>query len=415
MKQINIILIILKFDYCISFFFRMSDFNQDKLDIYLGQIKNNPYIFELRENIYETRRNILKNRWNTDFNLTDIQISLIFNCINKEDDFDLIKNNINELILDDFIKNVKLLVNKNFDFKPSEIRISTMTICCFLNVNINTKQIFDDFEAPEINEYETVDNIITGVKIKGQIKGYFPKKQDSGKVFFNSITLNVVQLQKSINLKIFNNGKIQMTGVISKEHSILAINMIINLLNTSKSTYINDVDKQIEISEFKTVLINSDYDCGFEIQRENLLKILVNEYNLSVNYEPENYPGVKVAFFWNNIYKDDVPGLCKCDKRCVGKGKGNGINECKKVTIAIFQSGKIIITGGNDLLQIQTVYEFLNGIFRKHLFEIKKKYLINYHPEIKITQNLRQRHRYSYIQKNKIVNIDYYNTLIKSL
>lgn len=392
----------------------MNNFIEDKLDTYLKQIKDNPYIFELRENIYETRRNILKKKWNTDFNLTDRQISIIFNCINKEEDFEIIKDNIDTLITDDFSKNVKILINKNYEFKPSEIRISTMTICCFLNVNINTKQIFDDFEAPEINEYETVDNIITGVKIKGQIKGYFPKKQDSGKVFFNSITLNVVQLKKSINLKIFNNGKIQMTGVISKEHSMLAINMVIRLLNKKKIEYISDIDKEIEISDFKTVLINSDYDCGFEIQRENLLSILINDYNLSVNYEPENYPGVKVAFFWNDIYKNEITGLCKCKKKCVGKGSGKKINECKKVTIAIFQSGKIIITGGNDLLQIKTVYDFLNKILCSHLFEIKKKYLINYHPEIKISQNSRQRLRYSYIQKNKIVNIDFYNNLLKS-
>ena len=392
----------------------MNNFNQDRLNIYLNQIKNNPYIHELKENIYQTRRNILLKKWNTDFGLTDYYISTIFSSINEDSDFILIKDNIKELQFGNFKENLKKLLNNNFIFFPSKIRVSTMTICCYFNININTKNIFDNFISPELNHDNIIDNIITGIKIKGNIKGYFPKKQDSNKVFFNSITLNIIQLKKSINLKIFNNGKIQMTGVISKEHSLLAVDSIKNLLNSNKELYISESDKEIDITDFKTVLINSDYDCGFEIQRENLLLILINIYGLSVNYEPENYPGVKVAFFWNDIYSDNVTGLCKCDKKCIGKGTGKSVNECKKITIAIFQSGKIIITGGNDLTQIKFVYEFINQILNDHLFEIKKKHLINYHPEIKVNQNTRQRVRYIYIQKKNIVNIDYYNSLIES-
>ena len=393
----------------------MNNFNEDKLETYLNQIKNNPYIFELRSNIYNTRRNILLKKWNNDFDLTNYQISVIFNSLNEDKDFILIKDNIEVLKLGNFKENIKILLNNNFIFSPSEIRVSTMTICCYFNTNINTENIFNNFIPPELDHDKIIDNIITGVKIKGNIKGYFPKKQDSNKVFFNIITLNVVEHRKSINLKIFNNGKIQMTGVISKEHSLSAIDTIKKLLNSNKENYMSDLikDKEIEVTDFKTVLINSDYDCGFEIQRENLLSILIKTYNLSVNYEPENYPGVKVAFFWNNIYSN-ITGTCKCEKKCIGKGLGKEKNQCKKVTIAIFQSGKIIITGGNDLKQIKCVYKFINQILNNHLFEIKKKHLINYHPEIKVNQNTRQRMRYIYIQKKNIVNINYYNSLIDS-
>ena len=47
---------------------------------------------------------------------------------------------------------------------------------------------------------------------------------------------------------------------------------------------------------------------------------------------------------YNNLY--DKCGICKCDCNCNGKGEGLGIGDCKRVTIAVFNSGKIIITGG---------------------------------------------------------------------
>ena len=42
-------------------------------------------------------------------------------------------------------------------------------------------------------------------------------------------------------------------------------------------------------------------------------------------------------------------------------GGGNGDGDCKKVTIAVFKSGKIIITGGQNKGQLETSYRFIKN------------------------------------------------------
>ena len=49
------------------------------------------------------------------------------------------------------------------------------------------------------------------------------------------------------------------------------------------------------------------------------------------------------------------------------------IQVCKKVTIAVFKSGKIIITGGQNIKQLETSYRFIKNFIeeRKELFVLK--------------------------------------------
>ena len=46
---------------------------------------------------------------------------------------------------------------------------------------------------------------------------------------------------------------------------------------------------------------------------------------------------------------------------CNGKGNACGDGDCKKVTIAIFKSGKVIITGGQNKSQINESYRFISN------------------------------------------------------
>ena len=132
-------------------------------------------------------------------------------------------------------------------------------------------------------------------------------------------------------------------------------------------------DRNCKINNYKIVLINSDYFVGFEIKRDELHKILVNKYNIYSSYEPCIYPGVNSKFYWNKEYKDlPFTGKCYCNNFCNGKGNGEGDGNCKKITISIFQSGSVIITGGRSMEQIVDAYNFINKVFTENYNEIKK-------------------------------------------
>ena len=70
----------------------------------------------------------------------------------------------------------------------------------------------------------------------------------------------------------------------------------------------------------------------------------------------------KILFFHANF-----PGcICECEKFCKGQGSGQGEGECKRITMSIFRTGKIIITGAREMNQIEAAYCFLNKVFEKH-------------------------------------------------
>ena len=62
-----------------------------------------------------------------------------------------------------------------------------------------------------------------------------------------------------------------------------------------------------------------------------------------------------------------------CEKSCKGQGNGNGEAECKRITMSIFRTGKIIITGARKMEQIETAYNFLNNILKKHYSRVLTK------------------------------------------
>ena len=59
-------------------------------------------------------------------------------------------------------------------------------------------------------------------------------------------------------------------------------------------------------------------------------------------------------------YKENYKsGICNCSNICKGDGK---LGCCKKITIAVFNSGKIIITGGRNMTQCIEAYSFIYKI-----------------------------------------------------
>jgi len=188
------------------------------------------------------------------------------------------------------------------------------------------------------------------------------------KFFYNQITLHIF-LDKFVNVKVFNNGRIQMTGLRSKNQGITIINILIlelKGLSENKLTEILD-NSNPEIVSNDIVLINSDFDIKFRVNREILQRIVI-EGNYYSSYEPVIYPGVNIKYYFNK--EKQQTGICNCEEQCNGKGK-NGF--CKKITIAVFNSGKIIITGGQSNEHLNTAHKFITDLIAEKKEEIMIK------------------------------------------
>ena len=236
------------------------------------------------------------------------------------------------------------------------IKISTMSATCSLSTDINLNNVYEYMKL--VN-----GNIVT-VKYKGSIKSLekIKKRRKNKKInsFHNQLTVEVrpdiVKLpDNKISIKIFRNGSIQMSGVKSLHACNLALNKLIENLNMeygvveegkiNEIKFINGDNKITEIVRFKVDMINSNFKIGYQINREELYNILL-EKRIQCRYEP-------------------------CIHACVNI-KFKPINAPKNVSIFVFQSGSIIITGAKNMPSIIECYNYITKILGDYKHQIQK-------------------------------------------
>ena len=268
-------------------------------------------------------------------------------------------------------------------------KVSTITCNVDIGVNVDLITLYEKFQIGDKSKFIWI--YYPKIIDRENKRGEYPKKKRNVKIMSSkksSFDNQVTVLYKSDNypnLKIFKNGNIQMTGVKNEKNVEVIINEIIVEIkriyeeNPEISTDSNFKTK-IGFYNFKIRMINTDFKTyanqenteKFLIRRKVLHKILISDdYNNKCSFEPGKYHGVKLEFFWNTN-KEKNNGICSCSDYCFGKGSGIGNKNCKKITVAIFESGSVLITGGISFAQIDAAYDYITKIFEKHKDEIRK-------------------------------------------
>jgi TATA-box binding protein (TBP) (component of TFIID and TFIIIB) len=255
-------------------------------------------------------------------------------------------------------------------------RVSTITCNASITTTIDLVKLFENIhlknDATDNNGFIWIEN---GLKKRGT----YPKKRKETKekkCFDNQITVIYKYAEGYYpNLKIFRNGNIQMTGIRTEDDGKKIVDIITNELKTLTENCVDLVGTKDNITncDFTIRMINCDFGIPFKIRRKNLHQLLISpKYGNTCSFQPLTYPGVKLQYYWNR--KQNNKGICQCNGICYGKGNGNGDGECKKVTIAIFDSGKILITGANSFEQVDKAYEFICEVVMDNKEELKKSF-----------------------------------------
>lgn len=277
----------------------------------------------------------------------------------------------------------------------SPYRVSTITCNADIgkDINIDLSVLFDNINIKE-DEFVWIQHL----KDKSEIvRGTNPKKKRKTKTssneknrFDNQITA-IYKLSPDYypNIKIFKNGNIQMTGIRDISHPKIIIDVLIDNIKTIYNSNIkiiitnyNDINptERLVYSNFKVRMINSDFKVykdlemtdRFNIKRKELHNILIShKYQNKSSFQPGVYQGVKLEYYWNENNKEHN-GICRCSVNCFGKNSGTGNGNCKKVTVAIFESGSILITGGITFQQIDDAYSYICNIINENKNTIKK-------------------------------------------
>lgn len=275
-----------------------------------------------------------------------------------------------------------LIINDTIPtFNVTPYRVSTITITGGINSNVKLDILYDTLYKNYVTfkeEFKT-DGEITDIEY-GENKHFFQisqtktknskrKTKDKPKKRFNNqLTIIVYMHDNSYNIKLFRNGNLQMTGVKNIEIGNEVINYLMNCIKNLHLKFNNDILSDIDKLEninYKVRLINCDFKVNFQIRLDYLYRIITKEYGITCSYEPCIYPGAKIEYYYPNN------GLCLCEKYCNGKK-----DHCKKITIAVFQSGNIIITGANKIEHVNIAYKFICDILELNVSKIYRKKLI---------------------------------------
>lgn len=222
------------------------------------------------------------------------------------------------------------------------------------------------------------------------------KNKKDNENFYNSCSIIAKgeKNRKCVNIKLFNNGQITLTGAKDELDGFKACEYLLNELKKHDDIFIDSSKEDINnsiIDNFRITMINSDFNTNFKIDLLKLLDILNNlEEDRFIKFNPAVYRGLMIGFFWNKNKKIQN-GCCNCPVKCTGKKKKvkdkDKDTSCKKITISIFKSGSVIITGGYLKEQIEDAYKFINELFKTYYHDIIKLSILDFIDEDETNSN----------------------------
>jgi len=320
-----------------------------------------------------------------------------------DDDFENMNINIEEekIISANLYKDLNLHNSHLNDIpKSTNIYISTKTKIAFLNQPINLKEMFwiipvlqymepkngvikkqikfnsiteeelqdiknrlqhekhyDDQIITSINnpngriKFKDIRKVTIGIS-KKDIMSYRSKKKSA---FYNCFVLilrmKVENTFKEIHVKVFNTGKLEIPGIQNDVVFQKVLDLVIEILQPNMKEKLCYKENTCE-----TVLINSNFNCGFYINRETLYDILRYKYNIQAIYDPCSYPGIQCKFYFN----PDVELQNGCQ---ISQENKDLYKNVKQVSFMIFRTGSVLIVGKCDENVLMLIYEFLKKIF----------------------------------------------------
>ena len=184
-------------------------------------------------------------------------------------------------------------------------------------------------------KFKDIRKISIGLSNKDIISYRSKKKSAFYNCFVIIIRIKEFDIFKEVHIKVFNTGKLEIPGIRSEKLLVKVMNLLITILRPI--TEISDLNYNINNCE--TVLINSNFNCGFYINREILLDILKFKYKINCVFDACQYPGIQCKY----NYTDEL------DKKY-------------KISFMIFRTGSVLIVGKCDENVLYIIYEYIKNV-----------------------------------------------------
>ena len=212
-------------------------------------------------------------------------------------------------------------------------------------------------------KFKDIRKISIGISKKDIMSYRCKRKSAFYNCFVMILRIRIEDVFKEFHIKVFNTGKLEIPGIQNDD-------IFREVLKNIKSTLQPYFDTPLEYGQKSdTVLINSNFNCGFFVNREILYDILKYKYNIQCIYDPCSYPGIQCKFYYNT----------KAEKQtgCQVSGATTTTTGSKKdiieVSFMIFRTGSILIVGMCEEYVLYSIYEYLKELLIAEYQQIHQK------------------------------------------
>lgn len=164
-------------------------------------------------------------------------------------------------------------------------------------------------------------------------------------------------LYKEMHVKVFNTGKLEIPGIQEDSTLIKVLQLLVVVLRP----YLGDGLDYLR-NRCETALINSNFNCGFYIDRDKLFHLLKYRYRMNCNYDSCSYPGIQSKFYYIPDKQPDEQN---------GQQPVSMTAPYYEVSFMIFRTGSILIVGKCNEEILRTIYRFICAILENEYSSIQ--------------------------------------------
>lgn len=181
--------------------------------------------------------------------------------------------------------------------------------------------------------------------------------------FYNCVVLILrLKVEETFNeyhIKIFNTGKVEIPGIPNDDIFDIVKQNVLEIL----APFVPHPLDYTAVSIM--VLINSNFNCGFFINREALFDILKYKYNIQCMFDPCSYPGIQCKFYYNS--ERSFQSGSKISEEQEGT---------TEVSFMIFRTGSGLIVGMCEEYILHIIYEFIKRVLLEEYDKISLKNVV---------------------------------------
>jgi hypothetical protein len=189
------------------------------------------------------------------------------------------------------------------------------------------------------------------------------------------------QVYKEIHVKVFNTGKMEIPGIQDATILNKVLTLLVEILtplvvlpsdsSAGANTDLSSAPLNFLDHKSETVMINSNFGCGYYINREKMYKLLKYKYKINSNFDPCSYPGIQCEFYYDPSLKKQHGIQPAADANA-----NSSSHTVSKISFMVFRTGSVLIVGKCSEEMLYEIYDFLCRMFETEYDEINGTILL---------------------------------------